>query len=393
MSWRRCFLLVAWIQFFGLLVPAAARPPWSPEQEARVGRRAAEKVEHIFKLYHDQKAQERVESIVAKLAEHQRPSQRRFSVKPVRHPPVKFTVKLLDTEMVNAMALPGGYIYVTRGLLETVESDDELAGVLAHEMAHTLLYHALDQAKKNKKAFVGTLAAAAAAVLLGARIGDAATVFYGAQYVRMGLLSGYSIEDETEADELGLLIVNESPYNPVGLLTLMEKLSRETRLQPKPELGIFQTHPYPDERLRNIRAKLERLDVDINRLSVTYWERAEALDCFDGGELQAQLWLWGQPLLTAAASSPEGAAPLARLQAAADQLNAALRAGLRGYEVRVEEDHGIPVVVARNRRLLKVYPQDADAVGLAPDEAAQAAVRRLRQAFALRELQRTYGSG
>ena len=197
-------------------VPAAARE-WSEEYEKKVGERAVEAVLEEYEVYEDEEAQQHIEQIAARLVPH------------TQRPELGYTVYLLDSEEANAFTVPGGHVFVTKALLEDVESEAQLAGIIAHEMAHNCTYDSLDQLKRAQDMSLATAAAVLVAVLTGR--GSEAT--YGAfvmgELVTRGVLSTYSIEIESRADRNAAHYLMEAGYNPVGLLTFMEELAREER--------------------------------------------------------------------------------------------------------------------------------------------------------------------
>src|SRR6185503_2507858 len=126
-------------------------------------------------------------------------------------PQLPWTFTLLDTPMVNAMALPGGYVYVTRGILERMNSEDELAGVIGHEVAHVSARHSTASLSRGTLAQAGLVTAAVLA-------GEENTQKYGAiAMIGAGLLfTKYSRGQETQADLLGTKYMAGSGYNPRG---------------------------------------------------------------------------------------------------------------------------------------------------------------------------------
>src|SRR5713226_2512561 len=145
-----------------------------------------------------------------------------------------FTV--IDTPMVNAMALPGGYIYITRGMLERINSEDELAGVLGHETTHVTARHAAIQMSRAQLAQFG--------LVLGSVIaGPQATQNYG-QLAQLGLsllFLRYSRGQESQADLVGTEYTTRAHFNPSGI----ER--------------YFQSHPDPAKRIRDVRKKLQEI--------------------------------------------------------------------------------------------------------------------------------------
>lgn len=377
--WQAAWCATAW-----------SKPRWTPEKEAAVGQRAAARLEREIPLWDDPEAQARLERIAKELAQAIPPGDFPFELPPVDHPPIEWKVKLLASDVINAISIPGGYIYVTRGIYRAAESDDELAAVMAHEMAHTLLYHALDQSAKGKKVLIGALAAAVLAIVLGGAGRESMVVAQAGQSLGAGLMSHYSVEDEQEADALGVAILHASSYNAVAMLTVQEGLARGRRLLPRPGVGEYPTHPYAEDRVKSVRAKLEALGVEIDRRAVTQWEHAEAVDCLDEGRLRPQLRLWGEVVFTAAPQAEGGETAEARVKAAAEALTKALGEGLRGFEVQPGTWDGRPAMLVRGEPVLAIYDEDAAVAGRSPVEVANEAATAVRQAMARRALEQAY---
>jgi predicted Zn-dependent protease len=166
--------------------------------------------------------------------------------------PWHFTV--IDTPMVNAMALPGGYVYITRGMLERINSEDELAGVLGHEITHVTARHAAQQISRAQLAQFG--------MVLGAVVaGPEATQAYG-QLAELGLnllFQRYSRGQESQADLVGTEYVARAGWNPIGSERMLMTLQR---LDKHPASGIeryFQSHPDPAKRVRDVDGKVKEI--------------------------------------------------------------------------------------------------------------------------------------
>lgn len=248
-----------------LLLPslalAQAKPKWSPEYERKVGLEAVAQVEKQMKVVTDEAQQKRLDQIVTSLGT--------VSLRPE----VKYTVKIVDDNEINAFSIPGGFIYVTKGLLEDAQSDHELAGVISHEITHNAFYDALERGEKNKKLFMGSIAAALGALLLGAEGNEISTVLAAGEYIRLGVLSKYSMTVETRADTEAVdCLLATKTYNPVGMLTFMERLAARERRRPKVEMGVYADHPDTDKRCQKIIERLENAGVDVNRRAVTKWD-------------------------------------------------------------------------------------------------------------------------
>jgi predicted Zn-dependent protease len=169
-------------------------------------------------------------------------------------PNLPWTFTILDTPMVNAMAIPGGYIYITRGMLERINSEDELAGVLGHEVTHVTARHSAQQMSRAQVAQLGL-------VLGSVLAGPQATQAYG-QLAQLGvglLFQRYSRSHETQADLVGTGYVAKAGFNPVGAERMLMTLQR---LNKNPASGIekyFLSHPDPAKRVREVHAKVQEL--------------------------------------------------------------------------------------------------------------------------------------
>ena len=158
-------------------------------------------------------------------------------------PDLPWQFGVLDAPQVNAFAVPGGTIFVTRGLLERMRSESELAGVLAHEIAHVLQKHHLKAMQKNAKASLAGDALSTALQDQNSLVRDKLISFGTELYAR-----GLDKSDELEADRLGVVIAARGGYDPYGLPTVLQVLQR---MNPE-DSGLalmFKTHPAPGERL------------------------------------------------------------------------------------------------------------------------------------------------
>lgn len=157
--------------------------------------------------------------------------------------PWEFT--LLNSDVVNAFALPGGKVFMSRGLAEKMTSEAQLAGVLGHEIGHVTAKHTSERYGDEMKANLGS---GLLSVLVGATTGVDVSQISG-QVAQIALLS-YSRDQESEADELGLRYMSRAGYNPIGQRQVMEILASLDKAGREPE--FLSTHPYPEERIKNI---------------------------------------------------------------------------------------------------------------------------------------------
>ena len=169
-------------------------------------------------------------------------------------PNLPWTFTILDTPIVNAMALPGGYVYITRGMLERINSEDELAGVLGHEIAHVTARHAAQQISKQQLAQIG--------LVLGAVVAGPEVFQQYGQLAQLGLgllFQRYSRQHETEADLLGTGYMAEAHYHPIGAERMLMTLQR---LDKHPTSGLdryFMSHPDPAKRVHDVHQKVVEL--------------------------------------------------------------------------------------------------------------------------------------
>ena len=215
----------------------------SPEKEVEVGRDEHPK---ILKQYggelDDPKLRAYVDSVGQRLARQS------------ELPDLKFTFTVLNSDVTNAFALPGGYVYVTRGLISLASNEAELAGVLGHEVGHVTARHT---AQRYSRAVATGIAATAVGVLESIFLGTNVVGQVGAQAGQL-YLAGYSRDQEFEADTLGVRYLGRSGYSPTAMSTFLAKLQAESaltaQLAGKPgstnDFDIMATHPRTQDRVR-----------------------------------------------------------------------------------------------------------------------------------------------
>ncbi len=166
-------------------------------------------------------------------------------------PQLPWRFAVLDTDTVNAFAVPGGYVFVTRGLLLLLRDESELAGVLAHEISHVTERHALQTMRKGELAAIGGDVVGAYAANQGA--GELhQVVSVGTEVYARGL----DKKDEFAADYYGAVIAARAGYDPYGLLAVLQTLSS---INPQDDAValMFKTHPDPSERVQRLLPALE----------------------------------------------------------------------------------------------------------------------------------------
>jgi len=165
----------------------------------------------------------------------------------------RFTV--VNTPEMNAFALPGGYLYVTRGLIEHAQRYDELAGVMGHEIAHVLRRHSVRQLEQAGKRDV--------ALVLLCTLTRACSSVGGSVAIRIGsdaAAAQYSQRDEADADSVGLLVTLRAGVDPEGLPTFLQQMLEERTEQPTPIDAFFATHPTDERRIAALRRQIRAID-------------------------------------------------------------------------------------------------------------------------------------
>ena len=160
-------------------------------------------------------------------------------------PKFPYSFDVADVRTINAFALPGGPVWVHRGALAAARSEAEVAGILAHEIAHIAERHAAEQISTR---IVTSLGLTLFSALLGNDLG-AATAQMAAQALAGGVLLKFSRDDEREADAAGAAMMRKAGWDPRGLVGFLEVLRSTARRDPSSVEVFFSTHPAPDERI------------------------------------------------------------------------------------------------------------------------------------------------
>lgn len=167
--------------------------------------------------------------------------------------PWKYQFHLLaDDKVINAFALPGGQVFITLGLYNQLQSDDQLAAVLGHEVGHVIQRHSAQQMAKGE---LGQILVTATGVGMSSDTHRAYEAAMVASVINQMTQLHYSRKDELEADQWGLILMSESGYDPKAMLQVMEILEKSSSGGHQPEM--LQTHPYPETRVGHIKEYLK----------------------------------------------------------------------------------------------------------------------------------------
>jgi predicted Zn-dependent protease len=166
---------------------------------------------------------------------------------------VPFTIKVVDTEVVNAFSLPGGFFFVNSGLILKADNEAELAGVMAHEIAHVAARHGTRQATRGTIINYASLPLVFMGGWAGYAIQEAASLA-----VPLGFLA-FSRGFEKEADMLGLQYLDKAGYDPTAFVDFFEKIESLEKKKPGTIAKVFSTHPMTDDRIRDAQRNIQEL--------------------------------------------------------------------------------------------------------------------------------------
>jgi predicted Zn-dependent protease len=216
---------------------------FSPEDDIRMGMSYAPEVEkELGGRIADENLQEYVNKVGQKIA------------RVCQRPDIAYHFTAVEEPMVNAFALPGGYIFITRGLLEKLDSEAQMAAILAHEVGHVVARDTLAAISRQ----IGMTGLVAAASVSGS--GDVAAASY---FISTFLSLQYSRDDEKDADMSGLGYMIQAGYDPNGMLATMHTLAQLQTVRP---IEFFSTHPNPENRIIYLEERIERRYADLGQL-------------------------------------------------------------------------------------------------------------------------------
>jgi len=213
---------------------------YSVEKEVAIGKQYAQQIEASAKILQDPVITEYVNRIGQNLVRNSDAQ-------------VPFTIKVIDSDEVNAFALPGGFFYVNTGLIMAADEESELAGVMAHEIAHVCARHATRQMTRMQWANLASIPL----IFVGGGIGYAA---YNAANIGLPLtFLKFSRNFESEADFLGVQYMYKSGYDPQSYITFFEKIQAKEKKKPGSLAKAFASHPQTPDRIEKTQEEIARI--------------------------------------------------------------------------------------------------------------------------------------
>jgi len=225
-----------------------AQAGFTPLQERRLGESIMREIRADRDYYDEAEATDYINSLGNRLASRSTESRQDFEF------------FLIRDSQINAFALPGGFIGVNTGLMLAGQSESEVAGVLAHEIAHVTQRHIARMLQQQKQSSIASIAALAAALLLSrvdSQAAQAAAVFGQAGAIQNQL--NFTRENEREADRVGLQILDQAGFDPRGMAGFFERLQRATRVYESGAPTYLRTHPLTFERIADMQNRTEAM--------------------------------------------------------------------------------------------------------------------------------------
>ena len=215
---------------------------YSLEKEIALGKQLAQEVERTSKMIDDPVVTEYVNRVGQNLVRNSDAQ-------------VPFTIKVIDSDEVNAFALPGGFFYVNSGLILRAQEESELAGVMAHEISHVTARHGTKQATKGE-----IIQLAAMAAMIAVPYGWAGYGIYEGMNLAIPLtFLKFSRDAEREADFLGIQYMYKAGYDPNSYVTFFERIQADEKRRPGSIPKMFSTHPPTPERIADAQKEIARI--------------------------------------------------------------------------------------------------------------------------------------
>jgi Zn-dependent protease with chaperone function len=222
---------------------------YTPEQDVQLGREAAAKVRQEYPIITDERIASYLDRLGRRLVQAAPPE--------LNKPVFEYSFTPVNLKEINAFALPGGPMFVNRGMFDAAQSEGEVVGVMAHELSHVLLRHGTANASKAQGFQFGALAGAIAGAVVGGGWGD--VISQGSQFGLGTWLLKYSRDYEKQADLLGAQIMAAAGYDPRDLARMFETIARQSKGQSSPQW--MSSHPDPGNRSEYIAREAAALPI------------------------------------------------------------------------------------------------------------------------------------
>lgn len=240
-------------------------------RDVKMGDRAAKQVEQEMGIYKHDSLEKVINAIGQKLVSNLEKKPTEFT----------FVFHLIDTDVPNAFALPGGHVYVTRGILPLVQNEDELAGIMGHEIVHVVNRHSVRQVNREIVPAVLKIPGNLINVLTFSHIGSLLNL--PIDLISSPFIASYSRKHETEADEEGIKLAQRSGYRPEALAEVLARLSKgiEVITGQKEKRSYLADHPYTPKRVEDINKQLAKFGNKVEK-STIYPNNQKFLEQFNG---------------------------------------------------------------------------------------------------------------
>ena len=245
-------LLIASIGAAAVTAQTVITPPknkYTPQQDVELGKEAAAEVRQQYPVISDDQISGYLERAGRSLVT--------AAPANLNNPVFEYSFTPVNLKEINAFALPGGPMFVNRGMFDAAQGEGEVVGVMAHELSHVLLRHGTANATKAQKFQIGAMAGAIAGAIIGGGWGEA--ISQGSQFGLGAWLMKYSREYEKQADLLGAQIMARAGYDPRDLAKMFEAIEREAKGNTPPQW--MSSHPNPGNRVQYIRDEAAKLTI------------------------------------------------------------------------------------------------------------------------------------
>jgi len=326
-------------------------------KEQKLGKKISQDIEEKYELVEDLRQNRLIDEIGQKLAKYSELED------------LKFYFKILKKEGPNAFSIPGGYIYVTSDLFDYTQSDHELAGILAHEIAHVIHNHALKQTRDNTKYTLLTI--------LGALLTGEPDVAVLGKLTTITFLNQYSRKYEEEADLSAVELMLKAGYNPVGFLTYMERLYGREMFKPSIDLGIYQTHPDTINRVNYIKKELRKRGVEINRRVTTKYLEVSTKYVIEDSLNTGIIYMSDIEILRLSYEKSSGT--YSKIIDSSQKLDKFISIDLFPYEVSIHSENNSSSLFIRNNKIISLEDSEIAHLNRTAEELLQESQSKIRQ--------------